>query len=167
MRTGILVLVLSALAFGSAGADEAVRKNIQAQYDRMSDGFLRKDARPLMQMLAPDFTNAGRGGGKQTREAFVKQFQEMFGTVRRVERSSSKIKTCQLKNGNAVVEVNTRMKMTAFDKTGMWGSKGKDVTIEGDMMDRETWARYGSRWLIRHSQTLGGKFMVNGKPMKV
>src|SRR5438105_4376607 len=106
----IPLILLAAPAIGYAD-DSAVRKEIQGMYDRMSAGFLKKDAQPMLDMLTPDFTNVEQNGQVQKRAEFEKQFKEMMKTVRKVEKSDLKVAKLALKKGAAVADVRTQMKV--------------------------------------------------------
>ena len=154
------VLILSSSAFADA------RSEIQAAYDKMCAGFMRKDAGPLIAMLANDFTNSEPGGTPQKRDAFIKDMKGHMASTKKMERCAIKILKFSSNAKSAVADVRSELKMLVADSSGMFGAKGKDVTLEMDMVDRESWVRAKSGWLLKKSVSLpGGKFLVNGKPM--
>jgi len=158
----ILVTSLVAIA---APDESAARKEIKGAYNRMAAGFLKKDPRPLIEVLHPGFTNEEPGGKPQSRKQFIESMKGYTAMTKSVDRSEIIIKKFTVKGSKAVADVQSIMKMTADNSSGMFGKVGKTAVLEMDMMDRETWVVSKNRWLLKKSVSLpGGKFLVNGKP---
>ena len=161
----VVAIALTALAALASPDDSGARKEIERAYDRMAAGFLKKDARPLIDVLAPGFTNAEPGGKPQSRKQFIESMKGYMAMTKSVDRSEIDVKKFTLKGGKAVADVRSVMKMTVDNSSGTFGKTGKTAVLEMDMMDRETWVNMKKRWLLKRSESLpGGKFLVNGKP---
>src|SRR5688572_21148240 len=161
MRTAIalVAIILTTLTAIAKPDESSARKEIERAYDRMAAGFLKKDPKPLIDVLAPGFTNAEPGGRSQSRKAFIDSMKGYMAMTKSVDRSEITIKKFTVKGEKAVADVRSVMKMTADNSSGTFGKGSKIAVLEMDMVSRETWINSKNRWLLKHSVTLpGGKF---------
>ena len=160
-----LTLLLSVTLVSVVRADDSsVKRVIQAKYQSMADSIRHKDAKVMMSCLAPDFTNIDERGGKTTRSQFEKQMTDVISSIKRVDRISFDVEKIAVKGSEAIVDCRSRFLMQIVDNQGMFGPKGRQHQLEVDSLDKETWIKSGSTWLLKSSITgAGGKFLVDGK----
>ncbi len=162
----LLLLLLAAAAVPALAQDGALRKELQAAYDKMAAGIAKKDIKPMIGYLAADFSNEGPDGQKQGREELEAEFTGYMKMVTRVDQVSLKIRKLEVNGDQAVADVAMKLRVQMNDANGDFGEKGKAHRLEMDSVEQETWVKGDQGWKIRASKSLpGGKFLVDGKPL--
>lgn len=118
-----------------------VRAAIEASYEKLRSALTRKDADAYQALLAPDYVSVKSDGGIADRAASMEAIRVAFGISTSIE-ATYEIQKLTMSGQDVVATVKSKTVINSILPT----------TLEG--VDRDTWTRIGSGWLMKKSQTL-------------
>jgi ketosteroid isomerase-like protein len=152
------VLVLSALVSGVRADDAAVRKALDAQYAKFSQGMIKKDMKAMFSLLTPDATFKEVGGQIMTREQMSKMMEQMMGTMT-ISKIGNKVETLKVKGNTAIADVTSR------SSGKMKGQDGKTHTVAYVSKSRDTWTKTAGGWKLKRIEAISETMTMDGKPV--
>lgn len=136
---------------------EAVRAELQGQYDRMARGWKEKDLGTLIAVLAPDYTNQQLQGASLNREQYEALTRGILGSIRSLDTSSFSVNEAVLRGDEATTHIAYMLSGIILDPQG----KEHPATYRGS--GREIWRRTAAGWKLRRSEDLSLEMTIDGK----
>jgi hypothetical protein len=175
MSPKILVVLLTApgiLACGSARHDSAtitrqasaetvsgIRSELERLYDQNTAAFLRFDLAGVMALRAPDFHAITPDGVVHDRAAMETRTQGFMNGIRKWNAITFTIDSLRVVGDTAFAVVAQHLDRMALRPDNQVHHVLTWVT------QRETWVRYGSRWLMwRVDQLRNQRRLIDGRP---
>jgi len=158
----IAVVALSLAVVPNAGrADDAsVRKELAANYDKITMALDHKDSTSLRTIVTQDFTME-EAGKKMDGKASLAVIEKGFKTTGSVGEDAMKIRTLKVNGNTAIATVAYKRTSTSVpDK------KHKTHAIASNGITEDTWVKTKSGWRLKSVKTLKSEMTVDGKPMK-
>ena len=159
-RIGMLVgaLVLSAFVSGARADDATVRKELDAQYAKYTQGLVKKDLKMIFALVTPDATFKEANGQVQKREQLQKMMKEIMA-IMTLSTASHKIEKLTVKGDTAIAEV-------AGKSAGkMKGQDGKSHSISYASKTRDYWVKTAGAWKIKKMEAISESMLMDGKPV--
>ena len=164
--TDRLTILLAALILMTAGAmttfaqdDEAVRKELVAQYEKLVDAHNKKDLKAIASLKTSDFHSIspdGRVNDVKTMEQYTKQFIENNQPPFNIRNTIQKLNVSENKLV-AVAEIFQEISRTRE-------LAGKVRKVETNVMQRETWVKTSDGWKLKSVDNVRDqKRFVDGK----
>jgi hypothetical protein len=145
-----------------ATADTAsVRKELTAQYTRMSDAFKRKDAAGVVATMAPNAQAKLPGGQVIKRSEMESSLKEQLANVRSVKAMTYKIDGLKLNRTTVIATVTGDSTVVVADNEGKLHELRQINTV------RNTWTKIGKQWRIKLAEPVSIKAFLDGKPLQV
>jgi ketosteroid isomerase-like protein len=138
-----ILLLISACA--GVPDDVRVKKEIQAEYDRLGAAFNRADVDAILAFRTPDFETFPPGGEQQHMDAA--QMRQYTVDWFNLNKPPVEVRF-------TVESVDVRSPDEVAVKVRQWASRyqdreGKRVHVEHEVHQRETWVRTPAGWRIR------------------
>jgi len=163
-----LLIILSGLIFVCmSGAavhaqdDEAVRKELEAQYKRLAEAHDKGDLKTIVGLKTADFHAIfpdGRVGDSKLMEQYSKQFLESNQPPYNIRVTIQKLTVSENKL-IAVAEV--LQEVSRYRELA-----GKRRKVDTSVLQRETWARTADGWKLKSVDNVRDqKRFVDGKPV--
>lgn len=156
----ILLLAAAAISFGSVaqGGDDP-DKELKALYAKMDVAVKAKDIKALTQYLNDDFTFDIDGKTLKRAEA-IGMFQKSFEQVGEISGVKTVVTKIQQVEGNYIVDSTQTLNATVTLPSG------KKSQIEAVGKSRDWWIKMEDKgWKIIHSEDMGQKMTIDGKPV--
>lgn len=157
--TAALCLLVLAAPMVRADAVSDARKAIQAAYNKMGDGFARKDASGAMASFSPDFVGTSKDGQKVTAAQLRQMLPNVFASVRSLKAATT-IQKFALKGGTATVTARGRTEMSLVNPQTQ-----QIVKVVGQEVSQDVWSKGAGGWRLKSSKTTSSSQTVNGKPV--
>jgi ketosteroid isomerase-like protein len=158
-RTALMAAVLLAVGAVTAHADDAaVRKALQANYDKISAAFKAADPSVMDSMLAPDATLTTPDGKTWDRAKIISD----------MGRQSKMMKDARWNRTVTSVEVHKNEAVATVHGTfhGQFnGRDGKPHIFDLKSLTIDTWIKSGSAWKLKHAGTKELNPTMDGKPL--
>jgi ketosteroid isomerase-like protein len=154
----ILVLFLASCA---TSADDIARREIQAQYDRLSEAFSREDLETVLSFRTPDFQTIGPDGRHLN-----------YAEMADYSRGWFELNEPPIDVRIMIQEIEMRGPDEAAVTVFQEGSRRQRVegtlrTVRHSVIQRETWVRTPAGWKVRMvDQVRDQKRWVDGERVK-
>ena len=154
-------LVITALVLCSPvlAQDAAVKKAIQAQYEKEALGLAKKDAKAMLSINTSDYTTTDDKGKTTTMAELKDQITQLFGMMQSAK-VATKIEKLTLKGDTATVIASDSSTVTLLNPQ----TKAKSV-LTGTSRNEDTWIKQKGTWLRQKNKVLSHKDLVDGKPI--
>jgi hypothetical protein len=154
-----LALMLLNVVTASAQNDAEVKKELEAQYQRLADAHDRKDLKAIVGLKTADFHVIfpdGRVGDSKVMEQYSRQFLEMNQPPYNIRHTIRKLSVSENKL-IAVAEV--------FQEATRYRElEGKRRRVDTSVFQRETWAKTSEGWKLKSVDNVRDqKRFVDGK----
>jgi len=137
---------------------DAVRKQLQANYDEMGAGFAVYDIDAATKYFAKDYKIIGKTNRKQTLHKLRELYHRLLNNA-----LSSQMKTtitlCTLKGDTATVQ--THMQLAVHVRR----EDGSEAYIEGDDLSRDFWVKRNGAWQVKQSRDFDFTITLNGQKL--
>lgn len=135
----------------------AARRQIEAQYKALEAGVLKKS----WPAIKPIFTSSSRLKTREGQVLTLKQIEQnwnqLFKTVRKVEKAKFTIKSFRMEGAEAVTMVTSLIAVDALDP-----QTKKPVKVELSNDTRVRWVNRGG-WRINYTEQLTARMKINGQ----
>lgn len=151
-----LTLMTGACAISQAD-DAAVRKEIQAGYDKLCAAMKSKNIDGVMKMGTKDFSYTEKGqtmGGEQMKQ----MMQQQFAAMKSCDKMVMKIDKLTVKGNTATVMSSSEGVMT------IGGADGKTHKMADKNTSKDTWVKTPEGWKCKNVTVLTDKMTMDGKP---
>lgn len=145
------------LALAAPAAAQGERKRIEGLYLRVARLLEKKDIDAVMKMTAKDVVLLGPGGVKVTRDEWQAQMRQFFAGARGVK-MRMKVLDCRVQGATAVLTARQELAAT------IQGQDGKPHALKVIDLSRDTLARSGGTWILKRSETMEHRELLDGKP---
>jgi hypothetical protein len=168
----LLLIVPGILACGRARRDGAgithqigsdavslVKAELERLYDQNAAAFLRGDVAAVMELRAPDFHTITPDGTVHDRAAMERYIQGFINGIRKWNVQTVTIDSLGVAGDTAVAVVSQHLDRMALR------ADNQVHHVQTWVTQRETWVRYGSRWLMwRVDQLRDQRRLIDGRP---
>jgi uncharacterized protein (TIGR02246 family) len=151
----VALMVTSVCAFADATSD--AKKAIQAQYDKASAGYAKKDAKTVLSIYAPDYESVNLDGAKRQLDDVKKQLPNAFSQANSIQ-IKALVQKVTLKGDEAFANVATKVLVMAKHPEG-----GPPLKVELEDTGEYRWVKRNGQWLLRYVKKLTEKRKVNGQ----
>lgn len=158
----VVLLVFSGiLSCGRARTSNVtpIRSELTRLYDQNTAAFLRWDLAEVMALRAPDFHSITPDGTVRDRAAMEQYIQGVMNGIKQWNAISFAIDSLRVAGDTAFAIVTQHLDRMALRPDNQVHH------VETWVTQRETWVRYGSRWLLwRVDQLRDQRRLVDGQP---
>jgi ketosteroid isomerase-like protein len=156
------VLLLCATLTQTSRADEKRDAKIKAEmvenYLLWQVAWKNKDAARIISFESPDFTAVSKGGGVQLKQEVDNSCRETMKLIIKIYDAKVTIKKLDIESNRVVILVNH------FLNADMIGPEERSYRVLVDSQSRDIWVNYDGAWMLKRSEEIDTKFMVDGKP---
>jgi ketosteroid isomerase-like protein len=136
---------------------EAVRQILEAAYARCNDIYRKKDDQRFWQLTTPDFTQQLLDGQTLDRSRAEPLLRQSFAAMESVSHYAATIDDLTVNEDEAVALTTATLSMRAKDPFGASHDNVLTTTC------RHFWTKTDRGWLIRRSEELKGRALVDGQ----
>ncbi len=156
------VLLLCAAFTQTARADETRDAKIKAEmvenYLLWQVAWKNKDAERVISFESPDFTEISKMGSVRSKNEVDEGWRSMKETFLNFYEIKVEIKKLSIEPNRVVVLANH------FLDADMVGPDDKSHRVELNMRVRDIWVNYDGAWMLKRTEEIDTKFLVDGKP---
>ena len=158
-RIGLSLLLVGSLNGNVAHADDDVRKELNAQYERLAAAHDRKDLAAIVGMKTADFHSIfpdGKVGDATTMAEYSRQFLEGNQPPYNIRVT---IQTLSVSEHELIAVAEVFQEATRFRELA-----GKRRKVDTSVLQRETWAKTSAGWRLKSvDHVRDQKRFVDGK----
>lgn len=155
------VLLLCAAFTQTARADETRDARIKAEmvenYLLWKIAWQNKDADRIISFESPDFTAVSKTGSIKSKNDVDADWRSMKKTILKLSEVKVEIKKLSIEQNRVVILANH------FLDADMIGPDDNPHHVVLNMRVRDIWVNYDGAWMLKRTEEVDTKFMVDGK----
>jgi ketosteroid isomerase-like protein len=149
-------LLTGSLMSGCAQDKEQVKKELEAQYEKMGAAFKAKDVKAMLAQTTDDVTVKDMNGKVRDRADLEKMTEREIQNTRAVKQWSNQITRLELKGNTVIATVEAKVVLEAQ-------SEGRYHTYDLTQGSRDTWIKTSSGWKLKVEELTKDITLVDGK----
>lgn len=158
-RALMFILAVACVAVASADNPQAVKKQLQANYNAISQAVKNNKVDKLGSMLTDDYTAVQKNGQSLTKQQVMTEFKGLASQLRNTKWVRT-VKSVALSGNQAVAIVDGNFSGQITDPRD-----NKTHSLSQVATSKDTWIKKGGKYLLQKSEVQKNTMTMDGKAM--
>lgn len=156
-----LCLMASQIAHAADDRDAKIKAEMVENYLLWQEAFKLRDADRIISFESPDYTSITKEGNVKSKKESDEMWHDVMDSIDTVYEARAEIKKLTIESNRVVVLSNQYCDCLAELQDG----KLHRISISGSV--RDIWVNYDNVWMLKRSEDVSSKVIVDGKPLPV
>lgn len=156
----MLCLLASQVSRATSNDAAAIKAHIVENYLLWQEAFKARDAVRMISYESPDYTSVIEEGRVVGKSESDQMWRDVMADIKKVYSARAEIKKLTIEPNRVVVLSHQHV-----DALRRWHSNEPQRVIVAAAV-RDTWVKYDGAWMLKRSEDLNSKVIVDGKVQK-